>query len=125
MPTKTVETDQSDLCEEVYVNAEHVRIALKTMPGDGVVNTLAETFRSLSDPTRIKMLVALSKQELCVCDLASILGLSGSAVSHQLRLLRGLGLVKYRKEGKMAFYTIDDPHVSNLLAEGLQRVNKR
>jgi DNA-binding transcriptional ArsR family regulator len=112
----------SDTCEVVSVDEGRVRLALKTMPTDRVVNALAETFRSLSDPTRVRMLSALSTQELCVCELASVLGLTGSAVSHQLRLLRGAGLVRYRKEGKMAHYTLDDEHIGSLLEEGLRHV---
>ena len=123
-PTRRPTTAPDDLCEVVCVNAEHVRAALESVPGSRVVNALAETFRALSDPTRIRILTALSSQELCVCDLSSALGLTGSAVSHQLRLLRGQRLVKYRKEGKMAYYTLDDDHIANLLAEGLRHVQE-
>ena len=102
-----------------------VREALDTMPDAGTVNALAETFRVLSDPTRTRIIFALSKRELCVYDLAKILGLTGSAVSHQLRLLRGQRLVKFRKEGKVAYYTLDDDHITNLVAEGVRHVNGR
>jgi len=119
------ETSMSDLCEVEYVEMGRVRMALESMPENTIVNALAETFRCLSDPTRIRILSTLSSQELCVCELTSLLGLTGSAVSHQLRLLRGLGLVRYRKEGKMAYYTLDDAHVGNLLAEGLRHVRER
>lgn len=112
-------------CEVVCVDAKRVGAALKALPSDKLVNSLAETFRSLSDPTRVRILIALSKRELCVCDLASVLGLTGSAVSHQLRLLRGLELVKYRKDGKIAYYTLDDDHISNLLDECVRHVQGR
>ncbi|NIA16659.1 MAG: metalloregulator ArsR/SmtB family transcription factor [Nitrospiraceae bacterium] len=95
------------------------------MPADEMVNALAETFRVLSDPTRIRIIAALSQQELCVCDLAKILGLTGSAVSHQLRLLRGQRLTKYRREGKIAYYSLDDEHISNLFAEGIRHVDEQ
>jgi len=72
------------------------------MPHDRTINALAETFSALSDPTRVRILSALAGQELCVLDLSRLLGLTGSAVSHQLRLLRGQRLVKFRREGKIA-----------------------
>ena len=99
-----------------------VKTARRTMPNDHLVNALAETFRSLSDPTRVRIVSALANQELSVSDLATVLALTGSAVSHQLRLLRGQGLVKYRKQGKLALYSLDDPHISNLVAEGIRHV---
>ncbi|NIA07440.1 MAG: metalloregulator ArsR/SmtB family transcription factor [Actinobacteria bacterium] len=110
------------MCEVEYVDSSRVRKALETMPDEAMTNALAETFRALGDPTRIRIITVLSRQELCVCDLAKILGLTGSAVSHQLRLLRGQRLVKYRKEGKIAYYTLDDQHINNLFAEGVRHV---
>ncbi|MDA8121526.1 MAG: metalloregulator ArsR/SmtB family transcription factor [Deltaproteobacteria bacterium] len=93
------------------------------MPGDRMVRALAETFGALSDPTRVRIIFALSEQELCVFDLARLLGLTGSAVSHQLRLLRGQRLVRYRKEGKVAFYSLDDDHIRNLMEECVKHVS--
>lgn len=110
-------------CEIEYVDEDRCRTAMADMPADEVVCALAETFRALSDPTRIRIIAALSRQELCVCDLAKILGLTGSAVSHQLRLLRGQRLIKYRREGKIAYYSLDDEHISSLLAEGIRHVD--
>ncbi|MEE9305381.1 MAG: metalloregulator ArsR/SmtB family transcription factor [bacterium] len=83
---------------------------------------LAEIFRALGDPTRVRILHALAASELCVCDLAAILGMSQSAVSHQLRLLRSLRLVRYRREGRMVYYALDDDHIEKLLAQGLDHV---
>lgn len=85
---------------------------------------LAEIFRVLGDPTRLKICMFLAQAELCVCDLASILGISESAVSHQLRVLRSQRLVKYRREGKMAFYSLDDDHVQALIDQGLEHVEE-
>ena len=93
------------------------------VPGDRMVRALAETFGALSDPTRVRIIFALSEQELCVFDLARLLGLAGSAVSHQLRLLRGQRLVRYRKEGKVAFYSLDDDHIRNLIEECVKHVS--
>lgn len=106
-----------------YINAASVRAAGIAMPGDRMVRALAETFSALSDPTRIRILSALGGQELCVIDLARFLGLTGSAVSHQLRLLRGQRLVKYRKEGRIAYYSLDDDHIRNLMEECIQHVS--
>ena len=88
------------------------------------VTTLAETFKILGDPTRIKIAFALSKEELCVCDIANLLGVSQSAVSHSLRTLRQMKLVRFRKEGKIAYYTLDDDHIANLLDEGFRHVEE-
>lgn len=105
------------------VDAQRVEAALRALPKDEMVNALAETFRALSDPTRVRIIAALARQELSVSDLAAVLGVTGSAVSHQLRLLRGQRLVKYRKQGKIVYYALDDPHISNLLAEGVRHVS--
>ncbi|MEW6721508.1 MAG: metalloregulator ArsR/SmtB family transcription factor [Thermodesulfobacteriota bacterium] len=107
----------------VFIDPASVRAAKRVLPGDRMVRALAETFSALSDPTRVRIVIALTEQELCVFDLARLLGLSGSAVSHQLRLLRGQRLVKYRKEGKVAFYSLDDEHIRHLMAECVKHVS--
>jgi DNA-binding transcriptional ArsR family regulator len=92
--------------------------------GHDDASELAETFRTLGDPTRVRMLDALSQRELCVCDLAARIGLSESAVSHQLRLLRNLRLVRPRREGRMVFYSLDDRHIITLFQQGLRHVQE-
>src|SRR4030065_46757 len=104
----TVDRNRTDIGEIHYVNEEHVRSALQALPPERDILSLAETFKTLGDPTRVKVLQALSVEELCVCDLASLLGISESATSHQLRVLRNKKLARYRKEGKMAFYSLRD-----------------
>jgi ArsR family transcriptional regulator len=89
------------------------------------VLALAETFKVLGDTTRVRILDALSQSELCVCDLASLLGLSESAVSHQLRLLRGMRLVRARRDGRLVYYTLDDQHIVGLFEQGLEHVQER
>jgi ArsR family transcriptional regulator len=90
---------------------------------DGLTATrLAEVFAALSDPSRVRLLAALAETELCVHDLAAVLGMSQSAVSHQLRLLRALHLVRFRKEGRTVFYALDDDHIRQLLAYGLEHI---
>ena len=83
---------------------------------------LAETFQALADPTRIRLISALMETELCVCDLSAVLGMSQSAVSHQLRSLRDLRLVKHRKQGRIVYYALDDQHIRDLFQRGRDHV---
>lgn len=101
-----------------------MRSARQALSPEKEVGLLAEVFRTLGDPTRVKILQALSVEELCVCDLAKLLGISESATSHQLRVLRSQKLVRYRKEGKMAFYSLDDAHIDSLMKEALRHVRE-
>jgi DNA-binding transcriptional ArsR family regulator len=112
----------ADVCEIYYVNEVHVRSARQALSPEREILSLAETFRTLGDPTRVKILQALTVEELCVCDLAKLLGVSESATSHQLRVLRSHKIVRYRKEGKMAYYSLDDEHVDTLMREALRHV---
>lgn len=114
---------KKDTCEILCINQKKVDAVRKVMQTDGVVKRLAQTFKVLGDPTRTKILYALTQDELCVCDLACLLGKTQSAVSHQLRILRNLDLVKYRKEGKIAYYSLNDLRIRNLFTEGLKHVN--
>ncbi|MHB0869574.1 MAG: ArsR/SmtB family transcription factor [Chloroflexota bacterium] len=118
--TPTVES--ADLCDVFCIDAEEVARARQAMVSDEAAARLAETFSVLGDPTRVKMISALRSVELCVCDLATLLNLSQSAVSHQLRLLRTMRLVKYRREGRIVYYSLDDEHIGNLFQQGLQHV---
>ena len=88
------------------------------------VEALADTFRVLGDPTRVRILDALSSGELCVCDIASLVGISESAASHQLRLLRGMRLVRPRRAGRLVYYAVDDQHILELLAQALTHVEE-
>ena len=106
-----------------FIDAVSARAARTAMPSDRMVRALAETFSALSDPTRVRIISALGGQELCVFDLARLLGLTGSAISHQLRLLRGQRLVKYRKEGKISYYSLDDDHIRRLMEECIKHVS--
>ncbi len=99
-----------------------VEAVKKGMTEDGVLRDLAELFKVLSDHTRVRILHALLHAELCVCDLVEVLDMNQSAVSHQLRVLRSAKVVKYRKEGRHVFYSLDDDHVVLLLEQGLDHV---
>jgi ArsR family transcriptional regulator, lead/cadmium/zinc/bismuth-responsive transcriptional repressor len=92
------------------------------MMGAPAVAALAETFRILGDPTRVRILDVLATGELCVCDIAELVAISESAVSHQLRLLRGMRLVRPRRAGRQVYYSIDDHHIVSLLQQGLRHV---
>ena len=116
--------DLSDLCEVRCVDERKVRRVQRVLKPDETVVSLAETFRVLGDPTRLRIAFALSREELCVCDLATLLGVSQSVVSHSLRALRQMRLVRYRKEGKIAYYALDDDHIASLLAEGFRHVEE-
>jgi len=97
----------------------------RALLADASAEALAETFKVLGDTTRVRMLDALSRAELCVCDLAALLGLSESAVSHQLRLLRGMRLVRPRRDGRLVYYALDDQHIVGLFEQGLEHVEER
>jgi len=96
----------------------------KRLLGERSVVALAETFKVLGDETRVRILDALSRSELCVSDIARLLGLSESAVSHQLRLLRGMRVVRARRAGRMVFYALDDQHIVGLFEHGLEHVQE-
>ena len=113
-----------DLCDVVHLHPARVTELRETLIGDDAASDLAETFRTLGDPTRVRILDALSHGELCVCDLAAVVRMSESAVSHQLRLLRNLRLVKPRREGRMMFYALDDRHIITLFRQGLRHVQE-
>ena len=114
-----------DTCEVQCFDSEKANKAKRDSLAPEEVLGLAETFKALSDGTRIKILHALSQEELCVCDLAEVVEMSQSLVSHQLRLLRNLRLVKYRKDGKMAYYSLDDDHIIHLFTQGLAHIRHR
>ena len=101
-----------------------IRTARKSIADLTMIVGLAETFKVLSDPTRLKIVLALLRTELCVFDIAALIGISESAVSHQMRLLKTLRLVKHRKEGKMVFYSLDDEHIEDLIRVGERHVGE-
>ncbi len=115
----------ADRCDVFHLDPPKVAALRRRLLSDASAGALAETFKLLGDATRVRMLDALSRSELCVCDLAGLLGLSESAVSHQLRLLRGMRLVRPRRAGRMVFYTLDDQHIVGLFEQGLEHVEER
>lgn len=114
----------SDACEVPFVDEAKVAAVARVMKPEAVFASMTEIFKALSDPTRVKILYALSQRELCVCDIANLLGKTSSTVSHQLRVLRHMKLVKFRKEGKIAYYSLDDQHIHHLIQEGLEHAEE-
>ena len=114
-----------DICDIDHVHPEGVRRARVALPDADAARDLAALFGALGDPTRVRLLAALAAGPLCVCDLAAVLSMTQSAVSHQLRLLRALRLVRARREGKLVWYTLDDDHVRALLAVGAEHIGHR
>ncbi len=112
--TECCSTIHSDVVEKVSEN----------MPQDENLYDLAEFFKVFGDTTRIKILWALSTSEMCVCDIAALLNMSQSAISHQLRFLKNSKLVKFRKSGKVSYYSLDDIHVKQILEFGLTHLNE-
>lgn len=114
--------------ESIYecnvINSEIVKSVKAKIPKDEIIYDIAELFKVFGDSTRIKIICALMEEELCVCDIASIVKTTQSAISHQLRVLKQAKLVKYRKEGKIVYYSLDDSHVSQILMKGREHVEE-
>lgn len=115
--------DEKKTCEVRAIDEATLNEIKESLYEEEVVNRLAQIFKALADPTRLKIIYVLSKTPLCVCDIADLLDMTQSAISHHLRLLRNLRLVKFKKEGKMAIYSLDDDHVLQLFKQGMDHVN--
>ncbi|MEO7158213.1 MAG: metalloregulator ArsR/SmtB family transcription factor, partial [Vicinamibacterales bacterium] len=115
---------KDDICDLIQIDLSRVRKIRAALVAPDAVQGIADTFNAMGDPTRVRILDALSHGELCVCDLAAVLKLSQSAVSHQLRLLRGLRLVRPRRDGRVVFYALDDQHIISLFKQTLQHVGE-
>ncbi|TDX53306.1 ArsR/SmtB family transcription factor [Orenia marismortui] len=114
--------DEDLVCQEYCPHKKVIMTLKKKELSEDIIELLAATFKVLGDPTRIKIIHALANQELCVCDISELLNISQSAISHQLRKLRDLNLVKYRKEGRIVYYSLDDYHIVQLFNQGLEHV---
>ncbi|MDR3270199.1 MAG: metalloregulator ArsR/SmtB family transcription factor [Peptococcaceae bacterium] len=111
-----------DRCECNIIHEDVIMDVRRHMPEDEILLNLADLFKVFSDSTRVKILCALQHSEMCVCDIAALLNMTKSAISHQLRVLRQTRLVKYRKEGKVVYYSLDDEHVGNIFEQGLVHI---
>ena len=113
------------MCDCNMIHENVVKDTLSKMPEKELFQKLADFFKMIGDPTRTKILFALDQNEMCVCDIANVLGMTKSSISHQLATLKQSGIVKYRKEGKEVYYTLDDDHVQKLFELGLEHINHR
>ncbi len=120
-PTEPASTND-DLCDVRFIHAGAVRAGRAELLPDAEYSALAATFQALADPTRAKIVCSLQSQELCTCDIAAIVRISESAVSQHLKVLRGLRLIKSRREGKIVYHSLDDSHIDTLLAVCLEHV---
>ena len=125
MPSKkSRRAEDIEICDVRVVHLERVSRARDEAVSQREAERLALTYKALGDPTRLKMVMALAGGEMCVCDLAAFLGLTESAVSHHLRRLKDLALVKSRRDGQILYYSLDDEHVSELLKIGLEHIRE-
>lgn len=122
LPDSPYQAQDLDHCDYMHVHEDIVAQVNETMPDEEILYDLAELFKIFGDSTRIKILYVLFEAEMCVCDIASLLGMSQSAISHQLRSLKQSKLVKYRREGKTVFYSLADSHVRTILDQGMEHV---
>ncbi|WP_041219323.1 ArsR/SmtB family transcription factor [Desulfitobacterium dichloroeliminans] len=124
MPNDQNNETENLICDVVCVHPDVVSSYSNQVLSLDRATQLAELFKTLGDPTRIRIMDALAKSEFCVCDLAELLDLSQSATSHQLRVLRNSNLVKYRRDGKMVYYSLQDNHVQELYRQGLEHIDE-
>lgn len=119
-----IEKNDFDRCDCSMIHEEIVNMVKSKMPLEENLYDLAELFKVFGDTTRIKILWALDEAEMCVCDIAALLGMTQSAISHQLRILKQVRLVKNRKDGKVVYYSLDDAHVKQIFEQGLVHINE-
>ena len=115
---------EENLCECTVIHGENVKKVVSLMPDDSIIYDLAELFKVFADSTRMKIIYALMEEELCVCDIANIVKTTQSAISHQLRILKQAKLVKFRKEGKVVYYSLDDEHISQIVKKGREHIEE-
>ena len=111
-----------ECCEFMHAHDEIVERVQKEMPGEDTLYDLTELFRIFGDSTRIRILYVLFEAEMCVCDIAALLGMNQSAISHQLKALKNARLVKSRRDGKTVFYSLADDHVKTIIDQGLEHI---
>ena len=116
--------DELEKCEFNCVHKDVVDAVNNIMPSEEILYDLADFFKIFGDSTRIKILYVLMKSEMCVCDIAQLLNASQSAISHQLRVLKQMQLVKFRRDGKTIFYSLSDDHIATILSTGLEHINE-
>lgn len=119
-----MEQENIQSCEFMYVHEDIVQKVQKSMPDEDELYDLAELYKVFADSTRIKILYVLFESEMCVCDIAQLLEMSQSAISHQLRVLKQSKLVKFRRDGKTIFYSLADEHVRTIMDQGIEHIEE-
>ena len=113
-----------EICEINTIHQDIVNNVKNVMPQDDLIYDLAEFYKVFADSTRMKIIYALMENELCVCDIAAIVGTTQSAISHQLRILKQAKLVKYKKDGKVVYYSLDDEHIAEIVKKGREHIEE-
>ena len=121
---KRIHLENTPCCDFLCVHQDTVEKVQALLPAEDDLYDLAELFKVFGDSTRVKILYVLFESEMCVCDIAQLLGMTQSAVSHQLRILKSSKLVKFRREGKTVFYSLDDEHVRAILSLGMEHLEE-
>ena len=111
-----------ECCDVTCVHNQIIEAVKEKMPAEELLNELADFYKVFGDATRIKILCVLLRSEMCVCDLAEMLGMTQSAISHQLRVLKQMKLVKNRREGKTVYYSLADGHIQNIISQGMEQI---
>lgn len=124
MPVKKLTDDNIELCQEYFLHEDRLEDAREGSPTEEMVYDLVELFKVFGDVTRVKIIYVLLESEMCVCDIASLLDMTQSAISHQLRVLKKARLVKFRKEGKTVFYSLDDQRIDKIFSFGLDHIKE-
>jgi ArsR family transcriptional regulator len=114
-----------DICASTVIHQEVIDKVKDHIPDEEILYDLSDLFKVFGDTTRIKILCALFQAEMCVCDIAALLNMTQSAISHQLRVLKQARLVKFRKEGKVVYYSLDDDHVKSIFDQGLNHISEK
>ena len=115
---------EAECCESFQVHSDMVEAVRCHMPEDELLDSISDTFKVFGDKTRIKILYVLHTCELCVCDIAQLLDMNQSAISHQLRVLKQMRLVSFRRDGKTVFYKLADAHIQAILAQGMEHISE-
>lgn len=122
--TKLINKNDIEQCDYIHVHKDIIEKVEELMPAEEKLMDLAEFFKVFGDTTRIRILYVLFQSEMCVCDIANLLNMTQSAISHQLKTLKQMQLVKYRREGKTVFYSLSDGHIKTIINQGMEHISE-
>ena len=121
---KYMEKAEVECCDVICVHEDMIQKVKKLLPEEELIKELADFYKVFGDATRVKILCVLLESEMCVCDLAELLEMTQSAISHQLRVLKQMKLVKNRREGKTVYYSLADGHIQNIISQGMEHIQE-